>query len=200
MSIKTFKDSKFVIKDIPVGDKGIDATIEQMRKNVYKDLHFELIDVIADSIRKQCKDIQDKDEKQLCMAKAAYKYVVDNIKYKLDEKICELDEKTNHLDCASTELLLSPRHAFLNGYGDCDCMSMALGALFINLGMPARFRVIAWNPKTKNDFTHVYSEVGLFLKIDGKRQPVWIPADAVIPDKTFGHEKNETFRAKSYRV
>lgn len=99
---------------------------------------------------------------------ALFQYVIDNVRYTLDP--------------IDLELFQSPARTLQMGIGDCDDVSILLGALLQHAGYPVRIRVIGM--KGAQTFSHVYLKVGL-----PPNQPFrWIPLDASREDKPAGWE------------
>lgn len=164
-------------KDIGSGDSAIFETLYNMKRLAVRDANSDVIQKIANKIKKKC------GNDQICMAIAGFDYVYENVKYEYDKDLVVKYVKTNNPD--SIEFFSAPK--FLLGElfeGDCDDMSTALASLYLALGLPVNFKIIAWK---NNAFSHVYTEVGI---IDKK---VWIPSDPVI--KEFGKEKAPVIRA-----
>ena len=71
------------------------------------------------------------------------------------------------------ELLHSPRRLLELRAGDCDDMSILLGALLESVGHPVRIVLTGSNPQRPRLFTHVYVEAYCHGR--------WIPLDATMP-------------------
>ncbi len=171
--------------NIGSGDSAIYETLYNMKRLARRDASSDVIVNIAKQIKLQCAN------DDVCIAKKAFDFVYDNVKYEYDKNLVVKYIKTK--DPESVEFFAAPK--FLLGElfeGDCDDMSTALASLYIALGLPVNFKIIAWK---SNAFSHVYTEVGLQNIEQGA---VWIPSDPVI--KVFGIEKAPVIRAYVIRV
>ncbi|MGR8981787.1 MAG: transglutaminase-like domain-containing protein [Gammaproteobacteria bacterium] len=75
-------------------------------------------------------------------------------------------------DIYRVELLHSARRLLALRAGDCDDLTILLGAMLKSIGHPVRLALVGFNPKKKKLFTHIYLEV--FLKDQ------WIPLDPTV--------------------
>ena len=75
-------------------------------------------------------------------------------------------------DIHRVELLHTARRMLDLRAGDCDDMTILLGAMLKSIGHPVRLVLAGFNPRKKKLFTHIYLEV--FYK------GVWIPLDATV--------------------
>jgi hypothetical protein len=182
-------------RKIGQGDDAIFETLKVMKSYALTDSRIELVNNIAENIRKECSSITNINDKQFCYAEKAFNYIVKNVRYVEDKKAAEDVINTNQYDMNNVEFLVAPRKLLVRGYGDCDCMSTALCSILVNLKVPCRFVVIAWK---SNSYSHVYPEVGLWLTQKGTYKPFWIPSDPVI--KTFGIKKLPVKRHDEMRV
>lgn len=91
--------------------------------------------------------------------KALFEWVQHNIRYTRDPH--------------RVELLHSARRMLELRAGDCDDMTILLGAMLQSIGHPVRIVVVGPNPKRPGLFTHVYPEV----RFRGR----WIAVDATAP-------------------
>mgnify|MGYP003465971447 FL=1 len=158
------------------GDKDVDVTVALMKQYAKKDYMSPEIQAIAKKIRAQTSnDIEE--------MRAAFMYIVDNVKY--------VDDGTN-------EVVASPRHVLTwLKKGDCDCMTTALVTLLMALGYKDVYaKVIAWkeDPTGKNEFTHVYA-MALIPSLG-----FVVPLDPVMESSGFGDEKQPQKRNKIYRI
>lgn len=158
------------------GDKDVNTTVRLMKTFGWEDSYSEEILKIVNEIRAQ--HTSDYDQ-----IKAAYMYVVNNMKYVED---------------GTDEFVASPRHALSwLKQGDCDCMTTSVFSLLIALGFRDLYaKVIAWkdDPLGENDFTHVYA-MALIPSLN-----IVIPLDPVMEKDGFGGEKQPVKRIKIYRI
>ena len=75
-------------------------------------------------------------------------------------------------DIYRVELLHSARRMLELRAGDCDDLTILLGAMLKAIGHPVRLALVGFNPKRKKSFTHIYLEA--FHK--GR----WIPLDPTV--------------------
>jgi transglutaminase-like putative cysteine protease len=83
-------------------------------------------------------------------------------------------------DIYRVELLHSARRMLELRAGDCDDMTILLGAMLKAVGHPVRLALVGFNPRRKKLFTHIYLEVlykGLWLPLDATmNRPIgWAP-------------------------
>jgi len=76
-------------------------------------------------------------------------------------------------DIFRVELLHSARRMLELRAGDCDDMTILLGAMLIATGHPVRLALVGFNPKRPHVYSHIYPEVNL-----GGR---WLAVDATMP-------------------
>ena len=98
-------------------------------------------------------------------------------------------------DPFSKEKLYPPKELLKIRAGDCDDMSMLLGALALSLGYPARLITLGANPDSPNEFSHVYVEVEVPA---GSGQ--WVALDAARPGSAFGLEPPGWFRKRAWSL
>lgn len=75
-------------------------------------------------------------------------------------------------DIHRVELLHTARRMLELCAGDCDDMTILLGAMLKSIGHPVRLALVGFNPRKKKLFTHIYLEV--FYK------GWWIPLDPTV--------------------
>lgn len=80
-------------------------------------------------------------------------------------------------DVFRTELLHSARRMLELRAGDCDDMSILLGAMLVSTGHPVRLVLAGFRPNRPHAYSHIYPEVNL--------KGLWIPIDATI-DRPMG--------------
>jgi hypothetical protein len=76
-------------------------------------------------------------------------------------------------DPVRVEVLHTPRRLLSLRAGDCDDMTILLGALLESIGHPVRLVLTGPDPARPRLFSHIYLEVNL--------QNEWIPLDATMP-------------------
>lgn len=114
-------------------------------------------------------------------AEAIYRWVQTNIRYTKDP--------------VSKEKLYPPQELLKIRAGDCDDISMLLGAMGLVLGYPARLATIGANPNSPQEFSHVYVELEV---PPGSGE--WLPLDAARPGAQFGIEPPFYFRKKVWSL
>lgn len=156
---------------LPVGDAGVDKTIEEMRR-------MARADASSAEVRQLVGRFRDDDWGFL---QDAFRYVVKTVPYISDP--------------AGEEFVVAPRHLIAKRWvgGDCDDMSTLLAALLIATGRKVWFKTIEWKPDVSG-FTHVY------LLGEVPSAQLAIPLDAVKGPTGFGWEKRPYRRAKVYPV
>src|SRR5208282_2140467 len=98
-------------------------------------------------------------------------------------------------DPVTKEKLYPPRQLLKIKAGDCDDISMLLGAFLMAVGYPARLITISANPSQQNEFSHVYIEAEV---PPGSGQ--WIPMDAARVDSEFGVAPPNYFRKRAWSL
>ena len=141
---------------IPSGSRGTDWTVEQIRSFI--------LDGAKDfTVRRRVVDIlmaqRVRARDYLGEIKALFEWVQSNIRYTRDPH--------------RVELLHSARRMLELRAGDCDDMTILLGAMLQSIGHPVRIVVVGPKPKRPSLFTHVYPEV----QFRGR----WIAVDATVP-------------------
>lgn len=76
-------------------------------------------------------------------------------------------------DIFRVELLHSARRMLELRAGDCDDMSILLGAMLIATGHPVRLALVGFNPGRPHVYSHIYPEVN----VRGR----WLAVDATMP-------------------
>lgn len=174
---------------IGTGDQAIYQTIEHMKRLAIRDSKSEEIRNIANQIKSKCGNNQE------CLAETAFDWVYNNIKYEFDDILVEKYQDkyfTQKIENPKNEeFITAPKYILKLKVGDCDDMSTLLASIYIALGLPVNFKIIAHKSKA---YSHVYTEVG--VKIKGKSY--WIPSDPVI--KKFAFEKAPIIRVETFRV
>jgi transglutaminase-like putative cysteine protease len=75
-------------------------------------------------------------------------------------------------DIFRVELLHTPRRMLELQAGDCDDMTILLGAMLVATGHPVRLALVGFRPNRPHRYTHIYPEV--------KAQGRWIALDATM--------------------
>ena len=76
-------------------------------------------------------------------------------------------------DIFQVELLHSARRMLELRAGDCDDMTILLGAMLMSTGHPVRLFLAGFRPNKPHAYSHIYPEVN----VEGR----WIPIDATMP-------------------
>lgn len=122
------KKVKFNISE--QGDKGVDQTVQQMKRLALMDIdNEEIVRLIQ----------QNKGKNKFETVKNLFDWIVTNIKYENDP--------------TAFELVRRPLVTLLHKKGDCDCMSTLLACCLKTLDIECYYKVIAWR---RHEFTHVY--------------------------------------------
>lgn len=98
-------------------------------------------------------------------------------------------------DPVTKEKLYPPQELLKIRAGDCDDISMLIGALAIADGYPARLVTVSSNPEFPNDFSHVYVEVEV-----PPGSGAWVPLDAARPGSQFGLAPEMYFRKRAWSL
>lgn len=98
-------------------------------------------------------------------------------------------------DPVTVEKLYPPQELLKIRAGDCDDISMLMGALAIALGYSARLITIAADPGSPDEFSHVYTEVECPAGSGN-----WIPLDAARPNAQFGLQPPGYFRKRAWSL
>jgi transglutaminase-like putative cysteine protease len=80
-------------------------------------------------------------------------------------------------DVFRTELLHSARRMLELRAGDCDDMSILLGAMLVSTGHPVRLILAGFRPNKPHGYSHIYPEVNM--------KGLWVPIDATL-DQPMG--------------
>jgi transglutaminase-like putative cysteine protease len=76
-------------------------------------------------------------------------------------------------DIFRVELLHSARRMIELGAGDCDDMTILLGAMLLSTGHPVRLVLAGFRPSRPHHYTHIYPEVNV--------RGCWFAIDATMP-------------------
>lgn len=147
---------KISLNYIPKGWRGTHKTLEHVQALIRagaKDFYVrqKAIDILFE------KHVKPKD--YLAEIKALFEWVRQHIRYTKDT--------------FQVEVLHSARRMLELRAGDCDDMSILLGAMLEAIGHPVRLVIIGPDPRKQDLFTHIYLEV--FHKSR------WISLDATMP-------------------
>ena len=98
-------------------------------------------------------------------------------------------------DPVTKEKLYPPTELLKIRAGDCDDISMLLGALAIAIGYPARLITVSANAQSPEEFSHVYVEAEAPAGSGN-----WVPLDAARLDSEFGAEPPHYFRKRAWSL
>jgi transglutaminase-like putative cysteine protease len=144
------------LKTIPHGYAGTLATVDHVADLIKRGAKDYYVRQAAIAILRR-RDVRSKD--YLGEIKALFEWVQRNVRYTRDP--------------FRVEVLHSPQRMLAVRAGDCDDMSILLGALLEAIGHAVRLVLTGANPLTPDTFTHIYVEVFC--------QGRWIPLDATMP-------------------
>jgi hypothetical protein len=158
------------------GEAGTAQTIALMRQLIDQALaDAEFVRLTVDIVR----SVPAYDD--LGEAESLYNWVKSHIRYTKDP--------------VTKEKLYPPTELLKIRAGDCDDISMLLGAMLLALGYPARLITISANPDDPSEFSHVY--------VEGEIPPgsgQWVPLDAARPNSKFGEEPPIYFRKRAWSL
>src|SRR5271166_1066957 len=158
------------------GDAGTQQTIAVMRHLVDEALADQNFVNFAVRIVSTVPAYHDLGE-----AEALYAWVKKNIRFTKDP--------------VTKEKLYPPQQLLKIKAGDCDDISMLLGALLLALGYPARLITLAANQNQPTEFSHVYVEAEI---PPGSNN--WVPMDAARVDSEFGVAPSTYFRKRAWSL
>lgn len=98
-------------------------------------------------------------------------------------------------DPVTKEKLYPPTELLKIRAGDCDDISMLLGALAIAIGYPARLITVSANAQSPEEFSHVYVEAEAPAGSGN-----WVPLDAARLDSEFGAEPPHYSRKRAWSL
>ena len=159
------------------GEKGVDETVEIMRRMVLQSLADPAVKELAATI---VKGIPYTDS--VGYAKAVYQFAKDRMQYVPD---------TAHIEEITAPAIHARR--FLSAgrsWGDCDDFSTLQAALLKSVGVPVRFAVIA-SPRNKGAFDHV--------RLEAYTKAGWLPLESTIAKSKFG-QSFRALRSKIYPI
>jgi Transglutaminase-like superfamily len=158
------------------GEAGTDQTIKLMRQLVDAALaDASFVRKAVDIVR----SVPAYDE--LGELNALYEWVKSNIRFTKDP--------------LTKEKLYPPQELLKIRAGDCDDISMLLGAFALALGYPARLITISANPDAPQEFSHVYMQAEAPV---GSGQ--WVSMDAARADSQFGVDPPVYFRKRAWSL
>jgi len=140
------------------GVRFTEKTLSEMRKFVRDFQHDPGIVAAARNIVSSC-PVKD----YYCEAETLYRWFKSNMHYIRDPQNCEWVQ--------------SPVVTLREGFADCDCGAVALGALFGAIGLPSGFEAIKV-ASIPHEFSHVYPIV--------KTPRGWRAADWTVAESFFG--------------
>lgn len=158
------------------GEQGTAQTVDLMRQLVDQALTDpQFIRFVTDVVR----SVPAYDE--VSELQALYDWVQRNIRFTKDP--------------VGKERLYPPTELLKIRAGDCDDISMLLGAMVLAVGYPARLATIAASPSQPSEFSHVYVEAEC---PPGSNN--WIALDAARPDSQFGAEPPTYYRKRVWSL
>jgi hypothetical protein len=158
------------------GEQGTAQTIRLMRKLVDDAVSDAQFVRFAIEIVRSVPAFDDFGE-----ASAIYEWVKRNIRYTKDP--------------VTKEKLYPPQELLKIKAGDCDDISMLLGALLLALGYRARLITISANAEDPAEFSHVYVEAEV-----PPGSGYWLPMDAARLDSQFGTEPPMYYRKRAWSL
>lgn len=158
------------------GDQGTQQTVELMRRLVDEAQADQNFVNLAVRIVRTVPQYHDLGE-----VEALYNWVKHNIRFTKDP--------------VTKEKLYPPQDLLKIRAGDCDDISMLLGAFLLALGYPARLITLAANPSQPSEFSHVYIEAEV---PPGSGE--WVPMDAARADSEFGVAPPTYFRKRAWSL
>lgn len=158
------------------GEQGTAQTVELMRQLVDQALTDAQFVRFATDVVRSVPAYDEAGELE-----AIYNWVSRNIRFTKDP--------------VGKERLYPPTELLKVRAGDCDDISMLLGAMVLAVGYPARLATIAASPSQPNEFSHVYVEVEC-----PPGSGNWIALDAARPDSQFGAEPPAYYRKRVWSL
>lgn len=157
------------------GDRGTAQTIALMRNLVDQALSDpEFIRFAVDTVR----HVPAHDN--LSEIAAIFNWVQSNIRYTMDP--------------VTKEKLYPPQELLKIRAGDCDDVSMLIGAMALALGYTARLVTVSTSPDA-SEFSHVYPEVEI---APGAGQ--WVALDVARPNSYLGRQPEVYFRRREWSL
>lgn len=158
------------------GERGTAQTIQLMRQLVDQALGDPGFVRQAIDIVRSVEAYDDFGE-----AEALYNWVKHNIRFTKDP--------------VTKEKLYPPGELLKIRAGDCDDISMLLGAMLLAVGYPARLVTVSANPQAPAEFSHVYVEAEV-----PPGSGNWVPLDAARFDSSFGAAPPQYFRKRAWSL
>ena len=158
------------------GEQGTAQTVDLMRQLIDEALTDQKFVRTAVNIVHAVPAYHDLGE-----AEALYDWVKRNIRFTKDP--------------VTKEKLYPPQELLKIKAGDCDDISMLLGAFLLALGYPARLVTIGASRDHPEEFSHVYVEAEV---PPGSGQ--WVPMDAARADSEFAVEPPSYFRKRAWSL
>jgi Transglutaminase-like superfamily len=158
------------------GEQGTAQTVQLMRQLIDEALaDSQFIRFVTDLVR----SVPAYDD--LAEAQALYGWVKRNIRFTKDP--------------LTKEKLYPPQELLKIKAGDCDDISMLLGAMLLAVGYPARLITISADESNPQEFSHVYPEAEV-----PPGSGNWIAMDAARLDSSFGSEPPAYFRKRAWSL
>ena len=160
---------------LPGGDEGVRQTLRRMSDIAREYSKHPTVIRLARAIVHSCpvKDFA-------CEARALFEWVRDNIRWTRD--------------VYGVETLATPVRTLEMKAGDCDDLSTLLASLYLAVGFPVRYVVIANLPQHPQSFSHV------FVQVDITGEGDWVSADPSLPTASFGWETPVQYRRMEWAV
>lgn len=158
------------------GDAGTAQTIKLMRQLVDRDLSSSSFVRFAKDLLQNVPAHDEWSE-----VEAIYSWVFHNIRFTKDP--------------LTKESLYPPSELLKIRSGDCDDISMLLGALYLAVGYPARLVTVAANAQAADEFSHVYVEVEV-----PPGSGNWVAADAARAGAQFGVQPPMYYRKRAWSL
>jgi hypothetical protein len=158
------------------GDAGVAQTVQVMRQLIDQDLANPDFVNFAKTL---VANVPAHDE--WAEVEAIYNWVHNNIRFVKDPY--------------TKETLYPPSELLKLKSGDCDDISMLLGALYLAVGYPARLATVSANAQSPGEFSHVFPEVE--VPPDSNN---WVAADAARPGSQFGVHPPEYYRKRVWSL
>lgn len=158
------------------GDAGTAQTIKLMRQLIDRDLSSSSFVRFAKDLVRNVPAHDDWSE-----VETIYNWVLQNIRFTKDP--------------LTKESLYPPSELLKIKSGDCDDISMLLGALYLAVGYPARLITVAANAQSADEFSHVYIEVEV-----PPGSGNWVAADAARPGAQFAVQPPMYYRKRAWSL
>jgi hypothetical protein len=173
MNLETRAPMQALSMEIPEGDPGTAATIEQMRRLIDHGMKDPVVHELAAEIIKAA-GVRAFDF--LGEARAVYNWVRANIRFTRDVR--------------GKETLHAAREIIRLGIGDCDDFTILICSLMSTVGAKCSIITISSDPRIPETFSHVYPEVS----VNGR----WVTMDAARRDPAFGKAPARYYRKRRW--